>query len=193
MTTEEPHPDDGAARAAAPRWVGVLGPLALLVATLVAYAPAFGAEFVDYDDGAYVTQNPDVAGGLTLDGLRWAFTVAHSGNWHPLTWLSHMLDVSLFGLEPAGHHAMAVGLHLVNVALCFAAFRVLLRSDLKALGVAALFALHPLRVESVAWVSERKDVLSGVFFFLSLWGWARYARGGARRDYLLSLLALSAQ
>ena len=154
------------------------------------YLPAGDNDFVDFDDGAYVTQNPVVQGGLSAEGLRWAFLETHSSNWHPLTWLSHMLDVQLFGLQPRGHHLMAVGLHALCAALAFLALLVLTRSFWPSLLVALFFALHPQRVESVAWVSERKDVLSGVFFFLSLWAYGHYARSSERRYYIVLCLAL---
>jgi len=169
----------------------LLAALALVLVTLFAYSPALDGGFVDYDDGAYVTKNPEVAAGLTPAGLRWAFVGSHSANWHPLTWLSHMLDVELFSLEPRGHHAMALGLHALNAVLCLALFSSLGARLGASLVVAALFALHPLRVESVAWIAERKDVLSGAFFFLSLLAYARFARRRTRGAYVLTLAALA--
>ena len=173
------------------RWSAALWALALAALTFVLYWPTRGAGFVDYDDGAYVTQNPDVNAGLTLDGLRWAFTAHHSANWHPLTWLSHMLDCELFGLDAGAHHLVGAGLHALNAALCLLALRALSRRLLPSVVVAALFAFHPLRVESVAWISERKDVLSGTFFFLTLLAYARYARAPSWGRHALVALGLA--
>jgi hypothetical protein len=159
-------------------------------------------DFVNYDDDHYVYANPKIISGLTLRGIQWAFTHVHAGNWHPLTWISHMLDCQLYGLQPRGHHLTNILLHATAAILLFFALRQLIRgghavvttgrdeagrdrrSRLQRGGslwanafVAALFAIHPLHVESVAWVAERKDVLSGVFFMLALLAYARYARG----------------
>jgi Flp pilus assembly protein TadD len=135
--------------------------------------------FVNYDDygpNGYVVDNPNIQAGLTLESLRWALTTTRTGNWHPVTWLSHMLDCQWFGLNPAGHHWISLGFHIVNVLLLFTLMRWLTGSLWKSGLVAALFAWHPLRVESVAWVSERKDVLSGCFFLLTLWAYSLYVR-----------------
>ena len=145
---------------------------ALLVAgTALVYAPVAGFDFVAYDDRPYVTENPAVRAGLTLHGIRWAFSAFHSSNWHPLTWLSHMLDVELFGLAPGSHHLVSVGLHALDSVLCLLALQRLGLRRATAFAAAMLFALHPLRVESVAWIAERKDVLSAAFFFATLWLW----------------------
>jgi tetratricopeptide (TPR) repeat protein len=165
--------------------------LALFAAAVGPYLATLSFPFLSYDDPDYVTRNPWVQDGLTLDGLRWACTAAHASNWHPLTWLAHMLDVELFGPRAGGHHAASVLLHGVNAALCFLALCALTRRTLLALGVALLFAVHPLRVESVAWVSERKDVLSGLFFFLLLLAYAGYARAPSVGRYLVALLCLA--
>ncbi len=165
--------------------------LGLLLLTLAVYARAVGAGFINYDDGEYVTRNPHLVGGVTLDFLRWAFTSAHSNNWHPLTWLSHAVDLQLFGKEPAGHHAVNVVLHGVNTVALFAFLRLATGARWRSALVAALFALHPLHVQSVAWVAERKDVLSTFFWLLTLLaylGWTR--RGGAGR-YALVVLAMA--
>jgi Tfp pilus assembly protein PilF len=158
--------------------------LGLVLATLAAYARAPGFDFVAVDDNDYVTANPWVKDGLSWAGLRWAFSEAWASNWHPLTWLSHQLDVTLFGLDPAGHHAVSVALHALNAVLCFAALLALTGRRTASFLCAGLFALHPLRVESVAWVSERKDLLAGLFFFLTLLGLARATRAGHRRPAL---------
>ena len=133
-------------------------------------------EFVNLDDDQYVYENPRITNGLTLDGIQWAFTHVHADNWHPLTTISHMLDCQLYGLQPWGHHLTNVLLHAAAAIFLFLALRQLTGAHWPSLFVAAVFAIHPLRVESVAWVAERKDVLSGVFFMLTLWAYARYVR-----------------
>jgi tetratricopeptide (TPR) repeat protein len=149
----------------------------LAIIVWIAFGQALGHEFVGYDDPRYVVQNPWVTNGLTLGGIQWAFTHVHATNWHPLTTISHMLDCQLYGLQPWGHHLTNILLHATAAILLFLALRKLTGALWPSLLVAAVFAVHPLRVESVAWVSERKDVLSGVFFMLTLWAYARYARG----------------
>jgi protein O-mannosyl-transferase len=171
------------------RWTVAAIAIALLAAVAAAYAPALGNDFVSYDDPDYVLENPAVRAGLTWEGVRWAFTSAHASNWHPLTWLAHMLDVQLFGLDPRWHHASSVALHGLGSVLCYLSLRALTARTWLAAGTAFLFALHPLRVESVAWVSERKDVLSGVLFFATLLAHARYARAPGAGRYALVLLA----
>lgn len=150
------------------------GPLVFLAA-LVAFQALPGLGFVAYDDGVYVVQNPVVGQGLSWPGLAWAFSTFTAGNWHPLTWCSHLLDVSLYGLRPGGHHLTSLLLHALNGALLFLALARLTRLPWPSLAVALLWAVHPLRVESVAWISERKDVLCGAFAFLALWLYARHA------------------
>ena len=132
--------------------------------------------FVNYDDDVYVYRNPVVARGLTRDGVAWAFAGGHADNWHPLTWLSHMLDAQLFGLAPAGHHVTSVLLHALAAALLFLVLHAMTGTFWRSAFVAAAFAVHPLRAESVAWVSERKDVLSAVFCMLVLAAYLRYTR-----------------
>src|SRR4051812_1232989 len=131
-------------------------------------------QFVAYDDPNYVSENPVVSAGFTAEGIRSAFTHPHARNWHPLTTLSHMLDCQLFGLDPAGHHFTNVLLHTCAVLLLFLVLRRMTGSTWRSAFVAAVFAIHPLRVESVAWVAERKDVLSALFFMLTLVMYARY-------------------
>ncbi|HEY6838471.1 MAG TPA: hypothetical protein VI389_06995, partial [Geobacteraceae bacterium] len=140
----------------------------MMAAVLVCYWPALTNGFVIYDDPEYVTENGPVLAGLTRDSIAWAFTTAHEGNWHPLTWLSHMADVTLYGLNPAGHHLTNLILHAAATICLFLGLRRMTEAFWKSAAVALLFALHPLHVESVAWVAERKDVLSGLFFFLAL-------------------------
>ena len=172
--------------------------LLLFVGTLLLFSRAVGHDFVNYDDPDYVTKNGFVQAGLGRAGAAWAFSSANISYWHPLTWLSHMLDCSLFGQNPHGHHATSVVLHSLNAVLAFLALRRLTGSRWTSALCAALFAWHPLRVESVAWVAERKDVLSGTFFFLTLWAYASYAarrreaQPGATRAYVLTLAAFAA-
>lgn len=154
----------------------------LLVTTVwIVFGQTLGHGFVDYDDNLYVYDNPKITAGLTLSSIGWAFTHVHADNWHPLTTISHMLDVQIYGLNPLGHHLTNVLLHSIAVVLLFLAFRKLTLSIWPSAFVAALFAIHPLRVESVAWISERKDVLSGIFFALTLWAYAGYVRDERRR------------
>lgn len=167
--------------------------LALLLAlvTLLAYLPVREAGFVVYDDPDYVTESPLVQAGLTWPGVRWAFTTWHVSNWHPLTWLSHMADCELFGLQAGAHHLVNVLFHAANAALLFVLLWRLTGASWASALVAALFAWHPLRVESVAWVSERKDVLSLFFALLTLLAYVRYVRTlgvpGAKAGRLLVL------
>ncbi len=149
--------------------------LGLVLVTLIVFLRAVEGGFVDYDDADYVTANAQVQAGLTWAGVRWAFTTGHASNWHPLTWLSHMLDAQLYGLTPAGHHLTSVAFHAVNAGLVFLVLWNLTGAAGRSLTAAALFALHPLRVESVAWISERKDVLSLFFGLLALLAYARFA------------------
>jgi len=152
------------------------------------YAPALSNGFiVNFDDHAYVTGNPIVKGGLTYGGFIWAFTSVHSYNWHPLTWLSHMLDVQLFGLNPFGHHLVNILLHVANSLLLFGILRTMTEAFWRSFVVAALFAVHPLHVESVAWIAERKDVLSTFFAFLAILTYADFARRPKPLRYLLVL------
>jgi tetratricopeptide (TPR) repeat protein len=155
-----------------PRLIGLL--LALI--TLLAYLPAARDGFVNYDDQDYVTENSTVQRGLTWPGIKWAFTTSHASNWHPLTWLSHMADCELFALNPGAHHLVNVLFHTANVVLLFLLLLWLTGELWPAAFVAALFAWHPLHVESVAWISERKDVLSTFFALLTLLAYTRYAQ-----------------
>jgi tetratricopeptide (TPR) repeat protein len=173
------------------RWIAVSLALALLAAGL--YLPVGGHEFLDYDDAQYVRDNQQVRGGLSRDGIAWAFTsLRYASNWHPLTWLSHMLDVELFGLAPAGHHLVNVALHAANTVLLFLVLGVGTAAFWRSAVVAALFAVHPLHVESVAWVAERKDVLSTLFWLLAAGAYLRYTRrpGVGRYAAVFVLLAL---
>jgi Flp pilus assembly protein TadD len=160
----------------------------LFAVTLWTFWPATHNNFVGYDDPVYVTGNPHVQQGLSLKNVEWAFMASDGGNWHPLTWFSHMIDCQLFGLLPWGHHLMNVLFHALNTVLVFLALgRLTQKTDPAGTGaiwrsfvVTAFFGLHPLRVESVAWVSERKDVLSAFFGLLTLLSYAKYAMGDER-------------
>jgi len=163
----------------------------LVVVTLAAYWQVLDFPFVDYDDPTYVTDNPQVKNGLTADGIRWAFTTGHASNWHPLTWLSHMLDCTLFGLHAGRHHLVNVMLHAANAVLLLELLRRLTGRLWPAAFVAGLFALHPLHVESVAWVAERKDLLSTLLGLLALGAYAGYARRGGVGRYLLVTVLLA--
>ena len=154
----------------------------LFLATIIwlVFGQTLGHEFVNYDDAVYVYENPEVAGGLTLHGMVWALTHVHAFNWHPLTWVSHMLDCQFYGLNPGGHHLTNVLLHTLTAILLFLVLRQMTGALWRSAFVAAIFAIHPLRVESVAWVAERKDVLSGLFFMLTLGAYVRYVSPKSR-------------
>src|SRR5687767_14875095 len=145
---------------ACPVWLVRIGLVALVLAI---YWPALRFAYVQFDDPEYVLENAVVRAGLTVEGVQWAFTTRHVGNWHPLTWLSLMLDTSLFGDRAFGHHAMNITLHALNVLLAFSMLRRMTAAPWRSALAAALLAVHPLHVESVAWISERKDVLSMLF------------------------------
>ncbi|MGH9783786.1 MAG: glycosyltransferase family 39 protein, partial [Terriglobia bacterium] len=162
--------------------------LGLIAANVIVYAPVRQYGFVSLDDPQYVSENPNVLGGLTWKGVSWAFTTEQTGNWHPLTWLSHMLDVQLYGINAGGQHLTNVLFHIANTLLLFG----LLHRMTGALGrsafVAGLFAVHPLHVESVAWVAERKDVLSALLWMLTLWAYVGYVRRPRLGRYLVVFL-----
>ncbi len=162
----------------------VLLAVALAAATCVAYGRLPTCGFVSYDDPDYVIQNPMVAGGVTWEGVRHAFTEAHAANYHPLTWISHMVDVELYGLHPAGHHLTNLLLHLANTLLLFALLLAMTGAATRSTIVAALFALHPVHVESVAWIAERKDVLSVCLALLTVAAYLAYVRRPNLRRYL---------
>ncbi len=149
--------------------------LLLIVSTLLVFAKVGGMEFLSYDDNLYVTDNQTVLGGLSWSNAAWAFTTMHAANWHPLTWLSLMLDIQLFGPRPGALHLINVLFHAVNAVLLFLILARMTGARWRSAFVAALFAIHPLHVESVAWVAERKDVLSVLFGLLTIWAYVRYA------------------
>jgi protein O-mannosyl-transferase len=154
----------------------------------VAFAPALNLGFTNFDDTQYVLANRHVLSGMTWQSAAWALTAGHAGNWHPLTWLSHMADVELYGLSPRGHHATSVVIHLLNTLLLFAVLARATGEGVRSAVVAALFGVHPLHVESVAWISERKDVLSTLFAMLTLWAYVRFAETRSRPWYGLVIL-----
>jgi protein O-mannosyl-transferase len=166
--------------------------LLLAVATLAFYNPVAHCGFVYSDDIAYVTRNPQVRAGLTWATVQWAFSTPLGGFWHPLTWLSHALDYQLFGMNAAGHHYVSLLLHTGSAVLLFLVLFEATGAGWPSLIVAALFALHPQNVESVAWAAERKNVLSMFFFMLALWAYGRYVREGGTKRYLgvMALFAL---
>jgi len=165
------------------RRLSVLLAAALVGLVLAVYAQTYRHGFVEYDDLGYVRDNSVVRRGLTLYGVRWALTTGQLGNWIPLTWLSYMLDVRLFGISAGALHLVNVGLHLANTLLLFAVLLRMTGATWPSFAVAALFGIHPLHVESVAWIAERKDVLSTFFWFLCLWAYTRYAETGTARWY----------
>jgi protein O-mannosyl-transferase len=165
----------------------------LTAVVLAVYGQVVQHAFINYDDPDYVTANPYVRAGLTRAGVEWALTTVHASNWHPLTWLSHMIDCQLWGLRPGAHHLTSVVLHAINAMLVFALLNGTTGALWASAAVAWLFALHPLHVESVAWAAERKDVLSTLFGLLALIAYARYARRPVARRYLVvvAVFALS--
>ncbi len=160
--------------------------LLLVLAVAAVYGQTAHHEFIAYDDDTYIFNNQPVKDGLTWKGLLWSAGY-RGANWHPLTWLSHMLDCQIFGLWAGGHHLVSVGLHAGNAVLLFAVLKAMTGACWRSAAVAALFALHPLRVESVAWAAERKDVLSALFWLLTMGAYLRYARRPAARRYLAAL------
>jgi tetratricopeptide (TPR) repeat protein len=164
----------------------------LLIATILSvFWQVQDHDFVNIDDPHYISDNPHVRSGLTRAGFIWAFTTTHAANWHPLTWLSHMLDCQLYGLNPSGHHLTSVLLHTANAVLLFLLLNRMTGGLWRSAFVAALFALHPLHVESVAWVSERKDVLSTLFWILTMWMYVRYVERPTLTRYMLALFTFA--
>jgi hypothetical protein len=164
---------------------------ALFVSTLAVYWRVRSFGFVSYDDNEYVYDNEVVRRGLTWDGVRWAFSGAHAGNWHPLTWISHMLDVSLFGVTPGPQHLVSVLIHVASSVILFIAVARMTGAMARSATVAALFALHPLHVQSVAWISERKDVLCALFGMICLLIYASLARRWSAGTYIALLFAFA--
>lgn len=172
--------------------ITLVGALAVFALALVAFWPATANGFVTFDDARYVSANDVVRGGLSWGAVRWAFTTLYFANYHPLTWLSHCLDVTLFGLAPAGHHLTSVLWHALASALFVPALTACTGRPVVGVVVGALFAVHPQHVESVAWIAERKDVLSAVAFAATLWAWGAAHRTGHARLKHIALVAFAA-
>ncbi len=162
--------------------------LFLILAAVGPYWELQNHDFVNYDDNLYVTENYHVQAGLTWKGIIWAFTTTHASNWHPVTWLSHMLDCEIWGLYPGGHHLSSLLFHIVNTLLLFVVLERMTGALWRSACVAAFFALHPLHVESVAWVAERKNVLSTFFWMITMWAYIRYIERPGFSRYLSVLL-----
>ena len=158
--------------------------LVLAIGTFIIYYQAHSFEFVNYDDNIYVYANPNIQAGIIFKAVKWAFTAGYADNWHPLTWLSHMLDWRLFGANAGGHHIVNLIFHIANTLLLFFVLRKMTNAIWPSAFVAALFVLHPLHVESVAWVSERKDVLSTFFWLLTMWAYVRFVSRPKISSYL---------
>jgi tetratricopeptide (TPR) repeat protein len=171
------------------RWLPVGVCICLAVLTCIVFGQTLWHDFINYDDPRYVYENTKITSGLSIAGIGWAFTHIHSENWHPLTTISHMLDCQLYGLKAGGHHFTNFLLHTIAAILLFLALQCMTGALWRSAFVAAVFAIHPLHVESVAWVAERKDVLSGVFFMLTLLAYVHYARARSIGRYLLVALA----
>lgn len=163
----------------------------LVAITWLVFAQTLHHEFVNYDDNKYVYENAQVSGGLSARGVLWAFTHSHARLWHPLATISHMADCQFYGLKAGGHHFTNVFLHAIAAVLLFLALRALTGTLWRSAFVAVLFAIHPLRVESVAWVAERKDVLSGVFLMLTLLAYVRYTRKPSLARYVMMSISLT--
>jgi len=163
--------------------------LFLVTVTFLAYWPVLDNGFVNFDDGRYVTENTHIQNGLTREAVIWAFTQSYAANWHPMTWLSHMLDFEVYGLDPLGHHLTNLFFHIANTLLLFGVLLKMTGALWRSGLVAVLFALHPLNVESVAWIAERKNVLSTFFWFLTMWAYVGYVK--RKQPYLLVVLFLA--
>jgi tetratricopeptide (TPR) repeat protein len=186
MDSRDPFfPKAGKPRAAA----AIVLALAALTAAIYARTGEFG--FVGFDDGGYVAANPRVLRGLTAENVLWAFRTFEFANWHPFAWLSHMADVSLFGADAGWHHRVNAAIHFANAAILFMLLRAMTGATWRSGFAAALFAVHPLNVETVAWISERKSLLCMLFSLLAMGAWLRYGRRGGIRNYLAAALLLS--
>lgn len=166
--------------------------IALAGVVFVAFAGIRHNEFINYDDDLYITDNPNVQDGLNFKSLAWAFTTGRTGNWHPLTWISHIIDYSVFGANAAGHHFVNAGFHIANAVLLFLILKKMTGAFWRSALVAALFGLHPLAVESVAWAAERKNVLSTFFAFLTIAAYLRYAQKPKLRRYAVVVILFGA-
>lgn len=159
----------------------------LVVSILVVYAQTGEYEFTKWDDTEYITENQQIQTGLNFVNLKWAMTTTHAANWHPLTWISHMIDIQLFGLDAGYHHYRNVLFHVLNAILLFFILNGIINSRWVSVFIAAIFALHPLNVESVAWISERKNLLCTLFWLLTIWSYMRYTRWSSWKNYLITL------
>ncbi|MHB8829536.1 MAG: tetratricopeptide repeat protein [Syntrophales bacterium] len=165
-------------------WLALLpGFLAVLI-----YLPAVWFDFISLDDNLYILDNPEIKLGISWEGVKWAFTALYTTNWHPLTWLSLLAEYQFFGLNPAGYHIVGLALHALNSVLLFLIVRVLTGKRWRSLAVAALFAVHPLNIESVVWIAERKNLLSTLFWILTIWSYVRYVRRPGFGRYLETAL-----
>jgi protein O-mannosyl-transferase len=171
--------------------VRLLIALALVIACLLVFGQVARFDFINFDDVGYITANQWVRSGFTRAGVVWALTTIDYYYWHPLTWLSHMLDCQWFGLNPGAHHLVSLGFHIVNALLVFAVFQRLTGALWRSAILAAVFALHPLRVESVVWIAERKDLLSGFWFLAAIWCYLHYVVRPSRPRYYLVLAAFA--
>ncbi len=162
--------------------------VALAVAGLILFSQTSTNSFISLDDPAYITENSFIREGLMTQGIVWAFTSTYEQNWHPITWLSHMLDIQIFGLSPGGHHIVSALFHTLNSVILFFLLWIMTGKSLRSAFVAALFLVHPLHVESVAWASERKDVLCTFFSLLTLWAYVRFAERSTARWYAMALM-----
>src|SRR2546421_11526812 len=172
-------------------WLAVGICFSLMVLVWLVFGQTLWHDFVNYDDPRYVYENTKITGGLSISGTAWAFTHIHSMNWHPLTTISHMLDCQLYGVKAGGHHFTNVLLHSIAAMLLFIALLEMTGAFWRSAFVAAVFAIHPLHVESVAWIAERKDVLSGVFFMLTLLAYVCYVRSPRVGHYLVVIFAFA--
>ena len=160
----------------------------LVLVSLVVYGPVADYPFINLDDSLYVFENPHIREGLSLKGIQWALTATYASNWHPLTWLSHMADITLFGMHPGRHHLTNLYLHVLNSLMLFLFLKRFLGGDWKSGMVAMLFALHPINVEPVVWVAQRKTLLCALFWILTVWSYSRYSENPGLRRYLAVLL-----
>ena len=167
------------------KYRGFLICLALALITFAVFYQVHGFAFVNYDDPDYVYKNPHIQAGITPETIKWALTTGYAANWHPVTWLSHTLDWQMFGSNAGGHHLVSLAFHIANILLLFFVFRKMTNAIWPSAFVAALFALHPLHVDSVAWVAERKDVLSTFFWLLTMWAYVRFVSRQKISSYLL--------
>ncbi len=164
----------------------------MVLAILVIYSQTINFDFVLLDDDVYVTNNPHFNRGLRSEGIKQAFSQAHGGFWIPLTWVSYMIDSQLYGMKPGGYHMTNILFHILNTLLVFTVFRKMTGDLWRSGFIAAMFAVHPIHVESVAWVAERKDLLFAFFWLLTMWGYLHYVRQPGIKRYLLVLLFFSA-